>query len=73
MQPPKSYLTSKTLWANVLMFLAGLAALLLDLPVVAENPKAVAIISVVVIPTINSVLRLITNKPVAVKGNLNWS
>ena len=73
MNEPKSILTSKTLWINTLTFLVGLATLLLDIPVVAENPKVFAAVTIVVIPLLNNILRLVTNKPVGLNANMDWS
>lgn len=73
MNEPKSIFASKTIWVNTLTLLVGLATLLLDLPVISENPMAVAIITVVVVPLLNSILRLVTNKPVGLNMNMDWT
>ena len=58
---------SKTIWVNSLTFLAGVAAVLVDVPLIAENPKATAAVTMVVLPLLNNLLRLVTSEPVSMQ------
>ena len=60
----KPWYLSKTIWANVVMLAASIAALLVNEPWLP--PKAVAIISGTAIPVLNLVLRLLTDQAVTV-------
>lgn len=60
---PKSVLTSRTVWLNLLILAAGVVGFVAGHEVIAEYPQVVAILAAVQ-GGLNIVLRLVTTQPI---------
>lgn len=60
---PKSVLTSRTVWLNLLILAAGVVGFVAGHEVIAEYPQVVAILAAVQ-GGLNIILRLVTTQPI---------
>ena len=60
---PKSVLTSRTVWLNLLILAAGVVGFVAGHEVIAEYPQVVAILAAVE-GGLNIILRLVTTQPI---------
>ena len=63
----KFILKSKTFWVNAITLAVGAATLLQGSPIVGFSPELTAIITGLVVPGLNLLLRSLTNEGVTVK------
>lgn len=61
----KSVFASKTVWVNVLTFIAGVVTFFQDHELIVENPDIVAVLGGV-LALVNVGLRFLTDKPIAI-------
>ena len=63
----KFILRSKTFWVNALTLAAGVAGVLQGAPALGMSPELAALLTTVVVPSINVFLRVLTKEPGTLK------
>lgn len=60
----KNILRSKTFWVNAITLAVGAATMLAGNEAIGLNPQVSAILTSIVVPSLNLLLRAVTNEPV---------